>query len=281
MTVSEPDGFFCSYPDPCEFDLDLMSDEIADGLVFGDYSMADIHAYKFFDANENGLPDPGEGPVAGIEFCLYADTTQSLGCKLSGADGMVSWTGLMPGTYTVTENLPYGWFPTTDPVQTATLMSDEIWEPKFGNVTNCIGLTPGYWVNWDNHYTEAQFLLLLEGTIAEGDIDLANYYLTSLGCDNGDALHCMRRFLLANQLTLSLTQKAPDNPDLFVPIEGGRPATLFNACQVPGVAGNLGEWLTEALAIHEANGEGYTRDWILWVKTVLDWFANLRIYAGF
>ena len=104
-----------------------------------------------------------------------------------------------------------------------------------------LGLTPGYWGNWDNHYSEDQFLLLLQGTIGEGEtLDTVNYWLSSVGCDGADAVHCMRRFLLANQLTLSLTQKAAAHPDLFVPTEDGRPATLFRACQVPGVEGNLG-----------------------------------------
>jgi hypothetical protein len=284
VTVNEPAGFFCSYPDPCQFDLDLMSDEIADGLVFGDYSKAEIYAHKFFDANENGLLDEGEGPVAGIEFCLYAgaavDPAYLLSCGLTGQDGLIVWTGLMPGTYTVEENLPYGWWPTTPTVQSATLMSDEIWAPDFGNVANCIGLTPGYWGNWDNHYSEAQFLLLLQGTIGEGQtLETVNFWLSSVGCDGGDALHCMRRFLLANQLTLSLTQKAADNPDLFVPTEDGRPATLFRACQVPGYEGNLGEWIDLALAIL-ADPASYTRDEILEVKTILDRFANLRLYPG-
>jgi hypothetical protein len=79
----------------------------------------------------------------------------------------------------------------------------------------------------------------------------------------------MRRFLLANQLTLNLTH-APDlpNPD---------DASLWYMCEVPGVEGNLSDWLGEALAIHDADGAGYTRDHILWVKTVLDWFANLNL----
>jgi hypothetical protein len=280
VDVSEPPGFFCSYPFPCQFALNLMSDQIADGLVFGDYSLVDIHAYKFFDANENGMPDEGEAPVPGIVFNLYDGDGNLIASGVTGEDGMVSFAGLMPGTYIVEEELPYGWYPTTDPVQTRTLMSDEVWQPKFGNVTNCIGLTPGYWGNWDNHYTEEQFLLLLQGTIGEGvSLETVNFWLSSVGCDNGDALHCMRRFLLANQLTLSLTQKAPANPDLFVPVEGGQPVTLFYACQVPGVPGNLGEWIDRALAIL-ADPDSYSREYILQVKDVLDKFANLMIIAG-
>lgn len=79
----------------------------------------------------------------------------------------------------------------------------------------------------------------------------------------------MRRFLLANQLTLNLTHA----PGLLNPDD----ATLWYMCEAPGVEGNLGSWLDEALAIHDAGGVGYTRDHILWVKTVLDWFANLNL----
>ncbi len=253
-----------------------MSDEIADGLVFFDYSLAEIYVHKFFDANESGYPDPGEADIAGIEFCLYegdtANPAKLISCQITGGDGMASWTDLVPGTYHVVELLPCGWFATNGTTWTGTLMSDQIEDLEFGNVTNCVGLTPGYWSNWDNHYTQEQFLFLLEGTIAEGNIDLANFYLTSFGCDGADALHCMRRFLLANQLTLNLTQ----HPELPNPSDG----SLYYVCQVPGVEGNLGEWLDEALEIHAADGAGYARDWILWVKTVLDWFANLRIIVG-
>jgi hypothetical protein len=96
-----------------------------------------------------------------------------------------------------------------------------------------------------------------------------DFYLTSFGCDGGDALHCMQRFLLANQLTLNLTH----HPELPNPSDG----SMYYACQLPGVAGNLGWWLDEALTIHNAGGEGYTLDHILGVKNVLDWFANLNL----
>jgi len=61
--VVEPGGFTFSYPDPCEWDLSLMSDEIADDLVCGDYSKAEIKVHKFFDLNENGIRDGCEPPV--------------------------------------------------------------------------------------------------------------------------------------------------------------------------------------------------------------------------
>jgi hypothetical protein len=81
----------------------------------------------------------------------------------------------------------------------------------------------------------------------------------------------MRRFLLANQLTLNLTMQLDmPNPD---------GAELYLACLLdehPEVNGNLGDWLSEALDIHKADGEGYPRDRILKVKTVLDWFANMN-----
>jgi hypothetical protein len=132
-----------------------------------------------------------------------------------------------------------------------------------------VGLTPGYWGNWDNHYTADEFTQLLVGTVAEGEtLETATFWLSSVGCDGGDAFHCMRRFLLANQLTLNLTQlNGLPNPDR---------ASMFRVCMVPGMAENLGHWLDLALEIM-ANPGGFTRDEMLAVKTVLDRFANLEL----
>ena len=281
-TVSEvcQAGWEQSLPTPTNwcgsgvYDITLESGEVDADNDFGNFMPADIHAHKFFDFNENGVQDADELAMEGIEFCLYeGDPAAALvSCQNSDADGMVWWMDQRPGTYTVEETLPDGWFSTTGTSQSITLLSGETAQFEFGNIANCVGLTPGYWQNWQNHYTEAQFLTLLEGTIAEGDIALAEFYLTSQGCDDGDALHCMRRFLLANQLTLNLTQHSEfPNPS------GG---SLFLACRVDGQEGNLGTWIAQALEIHDADGEGFTREFILLVKTVLDTFANMIFIVG-
>lgn len=272
-----PDGWYNLVPVDKVFTKAQSGDEFS--YVFINTQPVAITVYKYFDLNESQTRGLSEGMLPGFEFCLYdagnnlvaADDffgEVQLACKTTGAEGMVSWTGLKPGTYTAKETAKEGWFPTGPMEAASTLLSggsDELW---FGNVTNCVGLTPGYWVNWRNHYTEAQITTLLQGTIADGSVAAADHILTSLGCDGADVLHCMERFLLANQLTLNLTQ----HPELSNPSGG----SMFFACQVPGYEGTLGSWLEKALDIHVMPGE-YLPEEILWVKSMLDYFANLKL----
>ena len=270
LTVSEPAGFFCSDPDPCRYDLTLISDEVSENNDFGDFSLVDIHVHKFFDLNENGVQDGLERDLEGIEFCLYegatADPGNLVSCQTTDADGMIWWMDLMPGTYTMTETLPSGFFGTTPTTVTVVTISDEVVEREFGNVADCDGLTPGYWKNWRNHYTESQILTLLAGTIAP-TIAEADAIFAAYNASPDEEITIMRAMLLANQLTLNLTQ----HPELPNPSGG----SLFRACQAPGVAETLGEIIDQALAIH-ANPGAFSRDEILRVKTILDTFANLN-----
>ncbi len=54
VSVGEPDGFFCSYPEPCYFDLTLSSDDVVDDLVFGDLSKAEVYGRKVIDLYADG-----------------------------------------------------------------------------------------------------------------------------------------------------------------------------------------------------------------------------------
>lgn len=126
---------------------------------------------------------------------------------------------------------------------------------------DCNGLTPGYWKNWRNHYTAAQFASLLPGTIA-GSIAEADAIFAAKG---KDPLNKLRWFVLANQLTLNLTGTDLPNPD---------DAELSPSCSVVGGGQNLGSALATALDML-ANPGGYTTEEILWVKDVLDAIANL------
>ena len=131
--------------------------------------------------------------------------------------------------------------------------------PSASPGASCSGLGPGYWANWSNHYTEPQFATLLAGTVAFGAAQ-ANGYLTSVGCDGTDALACMRRQLLAHQLTLNLA--------LHPELPNSESASLSLACTAPGVQGNLGEWISRGLAIL-LDPTSYTREQILEVKDAL------------
>jgi len=128
----------------------------------------------------------------------------------------------------------------------------------------CVGLTPGYWKNWKNHYTEEQFLSLLPGTIAEG---MTAKQATKILSGNGpDPLTKLAKFVLANQLTLNLSGTDLPNPD---------GAYLDETCASAYSDTGLGDALTQALAILDADGAGYTDQEILAVKNVLDAIANM------
>jgi hypothetical protein len=111
-------------------------------------------------------------------------------------------------------------------------------------------------------------LTLLAGTVAEDPADgvaLADAYLGSTSCSGANAVPCMRRFLLANQLTINLTLL----PELPNP-DGG---ALDPSCTVPAVQGTLGEWIGQALAIL-ADPLAFTRPYVLQVKDALEAFSE-------
>jgi uncharacterized repeat protein (TIGR01451 family) len=76
----------------------------------------------FSDLDEDGTQDPGEPGIAGVTVTLTG--TDDLGTPVNlvgatGADGTWSFTNLRPGTYTVTETQPAGFFDGIDTAGTA------------------------------------------------------------------------------------------------------------------------------------------------------------------
>ena len=103
-----------------------------------------IRAHKFYDANTNGSQDQGEPPISGWKFKLGSTT------KFTDGNGDATFTGLLPGSYTVTEVFPAGasWVSTTGGTsKTLTLACPTV--VNFGNVCSLTpgGLTIGYWSN--------------------------------------------------------------------------------------------------------------------------------------
>ena len=126
----------------------------------------------------------------------------------------------------------------------------------------CGGLTPGYWKNWRNHYTAAQFNVLLQGTIA-GSIAQADAIFADKG---SNATAKLRWFVLAHQLTFNLMTTTFPNPS------GGN---LTATCSEGLSSGNLGTWMTAGLNILNGVGGPYSEAYILQVKSALDVIANL------
>jgi hypothetical protein len=126
---------------------------------------------------------------------------------------------------------------------------------------DCVGLTPGFWKNWANHFTAAQFALLLDGT---SSASLTNAQATAVLGANNPPLARMRKFLLANELTMSLTNSVGlPNPS------GG---SLTGDCAI----GNSDLADVIALAkLMSANPGNYNNGQFNAVGSLLDQFANM------
>jgi len=129
----------------------------------------------------------------------------------------------------------------------------------------CNGLTPGYWKNWRNHYTAAQFQTLIGGTIA-GSIAQADQILAAKEGGSSSAIVKLRKFVLANQLTLNLMA----NPGFPNPDD----AELSLGCVTITGGPDLASALATAMQML-ANPSAYSSLQILDVKDQLDALANL------
>lgn len=128
--------------------------------------------------------------------------------------------------------------------------------------TVCGGLTPGYWKNWRNHYTAAQFASLLPGTIASSIANADNIFAAK----GSKSIEKLRWFVLANQLTLNLTQTTLPNPSS---------GSLTGTCSATVGSPALGSTLAIALDILNGVGGPYSNSYILSIKDLLDAIANM------
>lgn len=131
---------------------------------------------------------------------------------------------------------------------------------------DCVGLTPGFWRNWANHYTQEEFESLLAATSFAGtSVEDATAILSYGGPDPVERL---RKFVLANELTLALTADSDlPNPD---------DASLSLDCEDPESGMSLGDALAAAADILADPGS-FNRGEINAVKDALDNIANLPV----
>jgi hypothetical protein len=119
-----------------EFDVAL-GDNCTD-KDFGNIELGWISGYKFKDCDADGVWGDGEEPISGWSIGLAG--TDILGNPVAmttstNADGRFTFGGLLPGSYTVTEETLAGWQTTTDPSFTrAVAAGDDLVGPPFGNI---------------------------------------------------------------------------------------------------------------------------------------------------
>ena len=140
-------------------------------VIYGNIELADITACKFYDRDGDGEADEGEPPVAGILFTLDGIDIRGDVISLvdySGANGCVTFAGLLPGEYTLCEVVPPGWIPTTDTCTSFTLAEGIDVSFGFGNV--CTGEadfnTKGYWHNKNGLQTTVPADIVYINTLA-------------------------------------------------------------------------------------------------------------------
>lgn len=80
--------------------------------LFGEIPASSISGRTYHDANSNGIADGGETGIAGVSITLTGIDDRGTPVTLTtttAADGAYSFSGLRPGTYTITENQPASW----------------------------------------------------------------------------------------------------------------------------------------------------------------------------
>ena len=232
-----------------------------------------------------------ELPIEGFEFMLYESDCETparqfidpdgpggdpwgwydVAPKTTDATGIVCWENVLGGAYCVVETDEPGWLHVTPLEQPVTVGPGETVTVTFYNWAPSMGLTPGYWKNWRNHYTSAQFCELVQGTVADvdgcaADIAAADEIFEHWDASPGDEMTIVLAFLLANQLTLNLTQS-----DLPNPSEGSLvPGSSIECSGTPIV---LSDVIEDALA---CLGDSCSRDDLLTIKNWLACFAESR-----
>lgn len=150
-------------------------------IIYGDIGLGWIKACKIYDRDGDGVADPDEPGIAGWKMELTGTDVTGASVdpfyQYTGEDGCTTFADLLPGTYTVTEILPTGYWESTGLTSYTVIIESSLIDSdlsgttaKFTFINICKGIanfeTKGYWHN-KNGLTE----------LTQGDIDYANSLL--------------------------------------------------------------------------------------------------------
>lgn len=113
-TVSEQlqSGWMQTMPSlPGTYTISITSGTTSTNNIFGNYQYGSISGLKFNDANDNGVRDSGEAGLANWRIRLTKGDVQ-IDSTLTDVGGAYTFTYLLAGSYTVSEQLQNGWLET-------------------------------------------------------------------------------------------------------------------------------------------------------------------------
>ncbi len=143
-----------------------------------------IQGTTYVDSNASRTLDAGESPLGGLQVTLSRSGGSSF-MVISDSTGVYTFTGVMPGTYTVTVASPSGYVPTTPTDVVVSVVDSSVLGVNFGFISPTavtllsLSATPSgngvtiHWSTWDE--TNVRFYRVLRsGTVsAEGAIPVS------------------------------------------------------------------------------------------------------------
>jgi len=109
ISESQQPGWRQTFPaSPGTYTVSIQSGTYEAGKDFGNFLSSSISGTKFNDINGDSLKNPGEPGLANWRIYLFQNSIH-IDTTITDSIGNYSFTGLIPGTYMVSEELQDGW----------------------------------------------------------------------------------------------------------------------------------------------------------------------------